>query len=362
MPGPCKAAGDYGVEMASTCGWPEDAVRNARRIRQEVKRLMPGEDVCYNENCQHNDNFAENKRKAHNILCDIAKHLAAMKEGEGRLSKEAKKNYLQDLRERLVPTNDESLVKMIRSLLLNADDNMPAIPLNIPKPVASNGRRTKELAPKDTSGAPQEEEMNALVSNRRREPPEKMGETIPLNQWNCESSSDDDDSAASPMDVDRPLSDPTESNVPPKKSMLEPDLPQKDSSLKTTIDLPPIKDAPQTKLAVPLEYPVQSSVVKDRIVHKRDPLLPSPGNGSGKQKEDTPLEPPHMPSFRGACADSNESSLHKRRKSESETSTASSSSSSSDDDDSESSSSSSSTSNSSSSDSSSSSSSNSERS
>ena len=95
MPGPCKAAGDYGVEMAVTCGWPEDAVKNARRIRQEVKRKMPGEDLCYNENSQHNENFAENRKNAHNILCDIAKHLAAMKEGDGRLSKEAKRNYLQ---------------------------------------------------------------------------------------------------------------------------------------------------------------------------------------------------------------------------------------------------------------------------
>ena len=88
MPGPCKAAGDYVVEMSVT-------VQNARKIRQEVKRQMPEEDLCYNENSKHNESFAENHRNAHNVLCDIAKHLAAMKEGEGRLSIEAKKNYLQ---------------------------------------------------------------------------------------------------------------------------------------------------------------------------------------------------------------------------------------------------------------------------
>lgn len=95
MPGPCKASSDYGVEMAITCGWPDDAVQNARRIRHEATQKMPGEDICYNEKSQQSENYAENRRKAHNILCDIAKHLAAMKEGEGRLSKEAKKNYLQ---------------------------------------------------------------------------------------------------------------------------------------------------------------------------------------------------------------------------------------------------------------------------
>ena len=130
MPGPCKAQGDYGVEMAVTCGWPDDAVKNARRIREEVKRKMPGEDVCYSEHSQQNENFAENRRNAHNILCDISKHLAAMKEGEGRLSKEAKKNYLQELRDRLVPTNgDGQLVRTIRNLLLNTNDEAPSIPL-----------------------------------------------------------------------------------------------------------------------------------------------------------------------------------------------------------------------------------------
>jgi DNA mismatch repair ATPase MutS len=93
MPGPCKSAGDYGVEMAATCGWPEDAVTNAKRIREEVKQMLPGEDLCYND--PSNKDFAANRRNARVILCDIAKHLAAMKEGEGRLSRDAKRNYLQ---------------------------------------------------------------------------------------------------------------------------------------------------------------------------------------------------------------------------------------------------------------------------
>ena len=56
---------------------------------------MPGEDVCHSENVEHDGKFADNRRRAHNLLCDIAKHLAAMKEGDGRLSKEAKRKYLQ---------------------------------------------------------------------------------------------------------------------------------------------------------------------------------------------------------------------------------------------------------------------------
>ncbi len=53
----------------------------------------------------------------------------------------------QDLRLRLVPTNDDSLVRTIRNLLLNVDDCAPSIPLVRPKPVievayTASGRHT----------------------------------------------------------------------------------------------------------------------------------------------------------------------------------------------------------------------------
>lgn len=96
LPGPCKAAGDYGLEMAATCGWPEDNLENARKIRLEVQQKIPGSDLCEQRHGKStSENFAENRRNAHNILCDLAKQLMALKEGEGRLSKEAKRNFLQ---------------------------------------------------------------------------------------------------------------------------------------------------------------------------------------------------------------------------------------------------------------------------
>lgn len=74
MPGPCKVGSDYGVEMAAMCGWPSDVLQNARRIRQQVQEKIPGTDLCESEN-NSSGNFAENHRKAHNVLCDLAKHL-----------------------------------------------------------------------------------------------------------------------------------------------------------------------------------------------------------------------------------------------------------------------------------------------
>ena len=69
-------------------------IRNARRIRQLVQDKIPGADIC-DDHGSGSGRFAENHRKAHNVLCDLAKHLLAMKDGEGRLSKDAKKHYLQ---------------------------------------------------------------------------------------------------------------------------------------------------------------------------------------------------------------------------------------------------------------------------
>lgn len=93
MPGPCKMGSDYGVEMAAMCGWPNDVLQNARRIRQLVQEKIPVTDLCDNSN--GSGRFAESQRKAHNVLCDLAKHLLAMKDSEGRLSRDAKTRYLQ---------------------------------------------------------------------------------------------------------------------------------------------------------------------------------------------------------------------------------------------------------------------------
>lgn len=96
IPGPCTASEDYGVEMSVSCGFPNDVVENARKIRRMVQEMMPGASLCENINSDSlNQHNAENRRTAHDILCDLAKHLAALKETEGRLSNDAKRVFLQ---------------------------------------------------------------------------------------------------------------------------------------------------------------------------------------------------------------------------------------------------------------------------
>jgi DNA mismatch repair protein MSH4 len=39
--GACKLSSDYGVEIASTCGWPKEIVKTARDIRSELDSVLP---------------------------------------------------------------------------------------------------------------------------------------------------------------------------------------------------------------------------------------------------------------------------------------------------------------------------------
>ena len=62
----------------------------------------------------------------------------------------------QELHDRLVPTNDKSLVRTIRSLLLNVDDSVPMIPLTRQKPVAGADDATRGATDGDTAIAEEE--------------------------------------------------------------------------------------------------------------------------------------------------------------------------------------------------------------
>lgn len=90
FPGPCQFSSDYGVEMASTCGWQQNVVRMARNIRKDVESKLPNGALCQQQRSS-NANMMAIRQKAETLLSNIVKHLVALKEGDGRLSDEAKR-------------------------------------------------------------------------------------------------------------------------------------------------------------------------------------------------------------------------------------------------------------------------------
>jgi len=111
---------------------------------------------------------------------------------------------LQELRNRLVPTNDESLVRTIRSLLLNVDDS-PMIPLSQPKCMVNTDGK-KDLPEKDAAVADEEtlaRQSNSGPSTKER-PSQQLSGKPAATAWTCEfsSSGSSSDSSVSEMEDD----------------------------------------------------------------------------------------------------------------------------------------------------------------
>ena len=115
QPGPCRMAADYGVEMAATCGWPADVVVDARIIRAEVEKKLPDGALVEDDNGK--DRQQNIRRRAEEVLSKLAIRLVALKESAGRLSVDAKRSYLHEVRDFVSSQQDQELVEMIKKLL-----------------------------------------------------------------------------------------------------------------------------------------------------------------------------------------------------------------------------------------------------
>jgi hypothetical protein len=107
---------------------------------------------------------------------------------------------LQELRDRLVPANDESLVRTIRNLLLNVDDAAPIIPLTRAKPTIDVRNANLSSTSKEDKVVPTETGRGLAASDNSDKAPEEGAETAnATNEWNCDFSTSDSD--ASMMEV-----------------------------------------------------------------------------------------------------------------------------------------------------------------
>ena len=113
--------------------------------------------------------------------------------------------FIKELRDRFVPSNDESLVRTIRNLLLNIDDTVPMIPLTRPKPT-TNVRNFKSATGRnhDEAMSNQSARDPAIDESSTKEPKEKCEAAANTNQWNCDFSCGSSDSSVSRMEVELP--------------------------------------------------------------------------------------------------------------------------------------------------------------
>jgi hypothetical protein len=124
-------AADYGVEMAATCGWPAEVVVDARMIRAEVEKKLP--DGALVEDESGKDRQQNIRRRAEEVLSKLAIRLVALKESDGRLSVDAKRSYLQEVRDFVSSQQEQELVEMIKKLLSEEESSRELSPLPLSK-------------------------------------------------------------------------------------------------------------------------------------------------------------------------------------------------------------------------------------
>mmetsp|Transcript_13038 Transcript_13038/g.19290 ORF Transcript_13038/g.19290 Transcript_13038/m.19290 type:complete len:348 (+) Transcript_13038:3765-4808(+) len=106
------------------------------------------------------------RHKAEGILNNLAEHLTALKSSEGRLSTHAKRSYLQDFRERIVPTQEPDLVQMIKNLLL---DEIKRPPIEL-QPLSL----IQDVHNKSKSSISTQEEKNTFMMSSEMENSEEL--------------------------------------------------------------------------------------------------------------------------------------------------------------------------------------------
>lgn len=130
LPGSCQMSADYGVEMAATCGWQREVIEYARSIHSEIECKLPDNVLCQKNHEGTNLDMLMIRHQAEAVLNDLAKHLVALKASEDRLNDNARKSYLQDLREQYVTPSDPNITKMMLNLLLDKEETCaPSLPL-----------------------------------------------------------------------------------------------------------------------------------------------------------------------------------------------------------------------------------------
>ena len=163
----------------------------------------------------------------------------------------------QELRDRQVPT-DESLVRTIRSLLLNTNDSLPTIPLSRPKPHVANVSNTMNASDREAREAEKEKGGETMPPAQTKQVSSKqvpkksapVAKGFTLQEGEDSSSEEDDESSDSHMETE---------TEPPKKIAI-PNVPKQNNK--------PVSDLLQPERQV--KQKVKPPAEKERVVEKRD--------------------------------------------------------------------------------------------
>jgi dsDNA-specific endonuclease/ATPase MutS2 len=114
MPGACSVSTDYGVKLASACGWPMEVVDNAGKIQEIVEGMLPDESLCHPRPLQQ---LSESRTKAYQTLGHISQELQEIISDGKIQSIESIRSDLMSMQQRHIPSSDIDLIDAMDQLL-----------------------------------------------------------------------------------------------------------------------------------------------------------------------------------------------------------------------------------------------------
>jgi hypothetical protein len=116
--GPCSVSTDYGVEMASFCGWPNEAVESAREIEKTVEVSLPYNGI-YNHTLLEQSNA---QSKAMEVLNDVFQNLKTIVTEKRSSSHDTIRNELAALRSTVTEISDPEVMNAIQQIIATSNN------------------------------------------------------------------------------------------------------------------------------------------------------------------------------------------------------------------------------------------------
>ena len=123
--GACKYETDYGIKLASLCGWPSSIVADAANIEGQIAHLLPQDGPC------QDDGSTSDPLAIYHALLNVQKALKDIANTERPpQSMNSFRQMLQDVKDSHIGKCDEQLIRQFECLLFREIDGATASEAN----------------------------------------------------------------------------------------------------------------------------------------------------------------------------------------------------------------------------------------
>jgi hypothetical protein len=119
--GSCAVSTDYGVELASACGWPIEVLQHAREVEADVEALLPDEGICHQRPL---DQVSDKRTQVYESLSAVCKELQKLITSDRAQSFSTIRNDLNRIQESNISRVNPEYLEAMDQLLLRDSDKL----------------------------------------------------------------------------------------------------------------------------------------------------------------------------------------------------------------------------------------------